>query len=316
MENKEELRKLFHRKVIPKMVWREQLSEEDRGILKEWREKFNPNLNLLKFYTNKNILFEMVKYLGSNELIFHKQIPKGQEKIAPIRHLFASKVENLLFHIYFYKVLEEPKTVFCGLSNFKYRPVAPINLHEKKKWQREFWTGEKREYLNYIKSYNFGLDIDGKNFTESYKDAKKVFEFLKKFEIKFSIWCSGKKGWHLIIPYEEMEGLIGGFEVNKVVTACKGLMVDLVKMLKLKDVDYKIYSPSRYLKCCYTVDTRNGNIIYPLSDDEFRTFDVEYMTQEYLLKQKDLGFRGAYIDRPSNPKGFKDMILYIEEKSK
>lgn len=310
MGTKEELRQEFHKQVIPKLVWKKPLLFEDRQLMKEWIAAFNPDLNLLKHYTNKNILFEIVKYQQNNELIFHEIQRKGT---SPIRHLMSSKVENLLFLIYLYKVLEVPKTFYYGLANFKSsRPVAPYRIREKMKWQEEFWTGGEKAFTKYVKSYNFGLDIDGETFEDSYSDAKKVFEFLNKFNIRFSVWCSGKKGWHYIIPYEEFAQFFPSFNLERCVAFCKALMLEIVKKLKLKKVDDKIYSVTRYLKTPYSIDSRNGNIIYPLTDEEFLNFDKSMMTTEHLLKNKDLGFRGTYCGRKSNPQGFTKLVEYFD----
>ena len=93
-------------------------------------------------------------------------------------------------------------------------------------------------------------------------------------------------------------------------------MLDLVKHLKLKKVDTLIYSSLRYLKCPYTLDRRNGRVIYPLSNEEFVDFNEKMMSREYLLIQKDLGNRGVYINRLSNPQGFENMIKFLEKNIK
>lgn len=310
-QTKKDLRQQFHQQVIPKMVWGHELNQQDRDLRKRWIQAFNPDLNLLKHYTNKGILFEITKYQGRRELIFHEIHKEGTY---PIRHLTSSKVENLLFAIYYYEVIENPKTVYTGLVDFKIgKPIAPFKIQEKIKWQKEFWTGGERKYLDYIQDYAFGLDIDGVNFNESYEDARRVFELFKKYKIKFSVWCSGKKGWHMIIPYQEFSKFFKNFDIDVAITSCKGLMTDLVAKLKLKDVDHRIYSPTRYLKTPYTIDSRNGNIIYPLTDSEFENFDKSMMTTEHLLKNKNLGFRGTFCGRQSNPEGFSQMVEFLDK---
>ncbi len=303
--NKKEVRQQFHKIVMPKLVWGHQLTQQDRLLFKNWKELWNPNMQFFQHYTNKNILFEIVRWLGNRELIFHEIQRKGSY---PIRHLMASKVENLLFFIFFYKIIEEPKTFYFGLMSFNKRPTAPINVKEKIKWQREVWTAGKEEFSKYAKDYMFGLDIDGTDFMSSYKDARKVFDFFKKFNIKFSVWSSGKKGWHYTILFEEFKDFFKKKDISIYVDSCRALFFDLVKKLKLKDADDKIYSATRYLKVPYSIDSRNGNVIYPLSDKEFINFKPDMMKEEYLLKEKSLGFRGAFIGRKTNPLGFKEMV--------
>jgi hypothetical protein len=317
-KNKEELRKDFYYNVFKKIVWGDSLSKEDRLTFSEWIKIFNPSMTLFEHYRDKRVLYEIVKYIKNNELCLNSNI----------RWLYASKIEYLLKIIYFYRILEsrgindkdektEGLTFYCGLANFCERPCPPFSPKEKKSWQDNYWTKKNdSEYIKKMNGYNFGLDIDGDNFKQSYEDAKKVFKFLDKFKIKFSIWCSGKKGWHVIIPYEEFESIVSPFDVDYTIVFCKSLMADMVRHLKLKRVDTLIYSASRFLKVPYSLDMRNGRVIYPLSNGEFLNFNEQMMTREYLLSQKDLGNRGVYINRPSNKEGFKSMIKHLEENIK
>lgn len=314
---KEELRKLFYLRVFRKIVYGDPLNQSDRNIFKEWKRYYNPPMHLFEHYRNKEILFEIVKYLKNNELCLNENI----------RWLYASKVDYLFYIFYFYKVLEhrgknkkgeptEGLTFYKGLIDFNKREQPPFNPQEKSKWQKDIWT-EKAMYRKLAIGYNFGLDIDGKDFMSSYKDAKKVFDFLTNFKIKFSVWCSGKKGFHFIIPYEEFEEIVKPFNLNKTIAFCKGLMLDLVKHLKLKKVDKLIYSPTRYLKCPFTIDMRNGRVILPLSDEEFLSFPKHfnnYTSSNYCMKIENLGNLGAYRGRNTNPPGFLQMLNYLDRR--
>ena len=133
------------------------------------------------------------------------------------------------------------------------------------------------------------------------------------------MWSSGKKGWHFIISYEEFSDLIEPFDLDFCVTFCKSLMLDLVKHLKLRKVDTLIYSPTRYLKCPFSIDPRNGRVILPLSDYEFLNFiknQDKYFSQEYCHSLEKLGNLGAYRDRASNKEGLKNMLSFLNERIK
>lgn len=319
--NKEETRSQFHKFVFPKIIWGKPLSNKDREIFVNWKKAFNPPMHIFNFYKDKRILFEIVKELGNSELCLNESV----------RWLYASKIDYLLKIIYFYRVLEykgESKkgqklnglTFYKGLMNFKKRQPPPFSPKEKRDWQDNVWSSKNNpQYEEKCIGYNFGLDIDGKNIEDSYRDAKKVFKFFKKFNIKFSVWCSGSKGWHFIIPYEEFKALVEPFELNYCVTFCQGLMLDLVEHLKVKKVDTTIYSSTRYLKEPYTIDARNGRVILPLTDKEFLYFienKENYFSQEYCMSLKNLGNRGVYLERKSNPKGFYNLVSFLEENIK
>jgi len=223
MKNKEDIRSEFHSIVFPKIVWKKALNSYDREIFIEWKKAFNPNMNIFNFYKDKRVLFEIVKYLGNSELCLNENI----------RWLYASKINYLLKIIYFYRILEysgENKkgdkivglTFYKGLLDFKYRESPPFSPKEKREWQSNYWTNkENPEYIQHAVAYNFGLDIDGKDIEDSYNESKKVFNLLKKFDIKFSIWSSGKKGWHIIIPYEEFQQIVKPFDLDFTISFCK-----------------------------------------------------------------------------------------------
>ena len=173
--NKTQLRKDFHTKVFRKIVYKEFLSDSDRQIFKNWVDAFKPNMNYFTFFKDKRVLFNIVKYLGNSELCINENI----------RWLYSSKSDYLLYIIYFYQVLEKGSTFYTGLANYSRRERPPFGNEEKREWQK-WWSGTQ-EYLKYINGFKFGLDIDGKTFKESYKDAKKVFDLFKKHEIKFSV---------------------------------------------------------------------------------------------------------------------------------
>ena len=297
-KTKEELRSNFYQIVFPKMVWKTNLTSIDLEVKEMFIKEFNINLDVLRFYSNKQVLYEIVKTLGNNELCLDNDI----------RWCFASKIEYLFKIFYFYRFFEKPKTMYKGLSRFKYRLAPPFGMKAKKKWQEEIWTGGQNLFMSSIIGYDFGIDLDAETFEEAYKDAKKLFNYFKSFNIKFSIWCSGKKGFHFIIPFEEFKDLINPFSVDNVTTFCKSLALDLKDKLKLHKIDEIIYTATRFLKCSYTLDARNNRVIFPLRDEEFKKFNELYFNIDYCLNQPDLGYRGQYPGKESNLEGIKKML--------
>ena len=296
--DKKELRKEIYMQIIPNLIWGKPLNKHQDISFRIWKKEYNIDEIYLKWYTDKRVLFQIVKYLGNKELCWDSKI----------RWMYSNKIEYLLKYMYVYNFFEKPKIMYCGLSGFDYRQSPPINPKEKVEWQNSYWTSGKSEYLNRINSYNFGIDLDGETFKDSYKDAKRLFNYLKKFNIKFSVWCSGKKGWHFIFPNDEFQFLIGNFEIENAVIFCKSLALDIRDKLKLKKIDLIIYSATRFLKLPFSIDTRNKRMIYPLNDKEFLNFKEEYMSMDYFLKQKDLGNMDVHRGRATNKKGFEKMV--------
>ncbi|MEK6880223.1 MAG: hypothetical protein AABY22_11470, partial [Nanoarchaeota archaeon] len=183
--------------------------------------------------------------------------------------------------------------MYRGLAGFSHREAPPFNIQEKKKWQDEVWTGGENQFSKSINKYDFALDLDSEKFIDSYSDAKKLFKFFNKFKIHMAWHCSGRKGFHCLVPYEEFKDLVEPFNEDYAVTFCQSLMLDLVKYLNLKKVDTTIYSATRFIKCDFTIDKRSNRVIYPLNSEEFLSFEKnfeKYMSIDYVLSQKDLGY--------------------------
>lgn len=317
---KDELKNI-HKNVLYKLAWGNGLIKEEKDLLEAWKINYKIDEDILRFYTDKRILYEIVKYLGNKELIFDKKI----------RWLYASKIQYLLDNMFFYRVFENPKTFYCGLAGFKEREPAPLGFVAKREWQDEYWThAEHPAMLEKMNGLDFAIDIDFADFLKSFKEAKKLFDYFNKFKIRFSVWCSGKKGFHIRIPYEEFKNMTSEtFNVDEEVRFSSNLALQLAKELKMpilikgsKDsagVDTSIYSATRYIKCPYTLDTRNKRVVWPLSDGEFLDFErnyEKYMSIDYALSHKNLGYRGAYINKETNPDGFADMCEELWRKER
>ena len=299
---RKDLRKEFHEKILRKIVFKDPLTKQERLTRNEWLKEFEVDFDLFKFYSDKRILFEIVKYLENRELCFD----------AKIRWLLASKIDSLLYHFYFYQIFENPKSFYRGLTSLKTREKPPHSPGEKTRWQDNYWTSAKNPaFYEHISGYDMVLDIDAKDWKESYKDAKKIFDYFNKFKIKFTIQFSGKKGFHFSIPFEEFKDLIKPFSPDNCVLFSKAIYLDLKDKLKLKKIDPVIYSLTRYIKIPYSLDARNNKVILPLSNKEFLDFPKNFNTYtsiKYVLDKNDLGFRGVYSDRQSNPKQLKKML--------
>lgn len=299
--NKNELRKRVYLEILYKKIWENTISQEENELYEKWIEIYKINRQVVEYYTNKRVLYEMIKHVGNKELCLNSNI----------RWLYASKISSLLYIFYHYRFFEELKTCYCGLAHFKYRERPPFEVNKKKEWQEKVWTGGELEFEKQFCGYDMGIDLDAPTFEQSYGDARKLFKFLRKYEIKFLIQCSGKKGFHVVVPFEEFKDLVKPFSIENVVLFCKSVAFDIKDKLKLTKIDTVIYSPTRFLKLSFGLDSRNLNVIYPLNDEEFLDFlnnSQKYMSREYVLSQPNLGNMGAYRGRESNPKGFLKMV--------
>ena len=288
--------------ILEKMIWQKPLNSKERLIRIAWISHFNINLDVLKYYTDKRVLFEIVKHLGNRELIFDKNI----------RWLYASKIDSLLFCMTYYQVFEELKTFYFSLADYNLRERAPFSRLEKNNWQDNYWTSKNNpEFVKHVKDFSLAFDFDGETVEEAYKDASKLFDYLNSYKIKFAVWFSGVRGFHFYIPAEEFKALINPFSAQNCVLFCQALALDISDKLKLKTTDTSIYTISRMIKQPFSLDKRNKKVIFPLSNEEFRNFiklQDTYTSMNYVLSQPNLGYLGIYRGRESNPEGFNKLV--------
>ena len=74
MIDKKELRKEIYMQILPNIIWGKLLNKQQEINFKIWKKEFNIDEDYLKFYLNKNILFQITKSLGNKELCLDNNI--------------------------------------------------------------------------------------------------------------------------------------------------------------------------------------------------------------------------------------------------
>lgn len=288
-------RESLYRVILPNLQYGNKLYEGQQKWVDSLLMYGGINRILFNWFSRADICFELVKACKDKEFII------GTSK----RGLKINNMNMLNFNLCesnYFVLSEKPKTMYCSLAN--YSDLTKIG-------RVGFRLAEN--YNDYIKSYDFGIDIDSKKgFEGCYAQARKLYRFYSKFNIKFSVWSSGKKGWHFIVPADEMEEYFIKKKIIHIkdkVLFCRGLAEKIKKHLKI-DVDMVVYSSSRYFKAPYSIDIRDDVFcaIYPLDKNQFMHFDFDFIDPVKLLKE-NVKNRGLYFMK-SNPAGFEEMVKW------
>ena len=102
-------------------------------------------------------------------------------------------------------LLTQPTSFYRDVDCWKItRPLFSL-IKEKYKQQRADFFGEKGEtkFREHIFSSDFIIDVDGKDVYDAWETASKITKLFLKFNVMFSIFCSGKKGFQILVPYNK-----------------------------------------------------------------------------------------------------------------
>ncbi len=280
------------RRIFQKHIFGDRMALGERSMLGQYFDRCIKDRTRWDWYTNKEVLFEIIKSLQYREANF-QVIPQK-----PIRWLNIGKLDFLVYNFFSYQFLEKPYTLHRSLATYNKLPHFPDGAG-RGKYIKENWT-EPRRYTNYFSHRDIGFDID-----EGYNDAKKLFKFLNEFNVRYSLWSSGKKGFHFILPDNPTYDVKMQFEVNKTLTD------DLEEKLKISIDPLPTKINIAYLKCPMSLDGRNNRVILPLTKEQFEKFSFKMIEPENVLKNMgdQIRNRGSMMINPeSGVKEIKNMI--------
>ena len=271
--NKKKLRVLMNVKgTFRRYVFGDKLSEEDRKIIEEYREKCIKDETRWKWYSTKEVLFEIVKSLRFRETNFQIFVPETKQ---PIRWLNIGKL-NFLIHAFFsYQFLERPYTMHRSLAVYNGLPRFPDGPG-RGEYIRENWTIPQK-YMQHIVHRDIGFDVDS-----GYVDARRLFRLLDEFGVRFQVWCSGKKGFHFIIPDNPIKD-----DPERMTEMNEALAEDIMNYLNISIDLIPAGISIAYFKCPLSLDGRNNRVILPLTKEEFLNFDYDMLNPERYLKNPE-----------------------------
>lgn len=183
----------------------------------------------------------------------------------------ANTEKGYKWFLHFNGVGSKKVSIYRDVDNWINKPMFSFDNKIRKEEKKAFLYNEF--YRTKIHSTDFVIDVDGDNVYDSWKTAKKITDLYLKFNICFSIYCSGKKGWQIYVPnnksIKKEYVMLKGQEHN----THEALMFNIKKYIgDKKYIDMSSTGDLRFVKQPYSLDGRNMCPIIPLSMQEFNDF--------------------------------------------
>lgn len=254
------------------------MDEEQRNRILKEREFW---------YSQTYILFEIVKNLAHRELCFLSQ--KGEEKKYPVRYLIAFNINYLKKHFERFGFLKNLINMYHSVATLKDVPVFSYNPRKRKESYeyKEF----NENYKNYVTSYNFFMDIDGKeNFELAYQEAKEIKKILDEYKLPYYVLNSSFNGFHFCIDGKYMPEM----EIDKLLKILNDIISNLKGIYDFKAIDTSITDLKRVKKLPYSY-VCDSSICLPLSDLQFNDFKQSDVTMTNVLRTIKIMNRGLLV---------------------
>lgn len=256
------------------------------------------------WYSFPEVLFNIITVCRDREI---RLLAKAEDKTIGVSNIFANYMDLLKKNIGLAKVGDDDIDPFRFLKfNFnlyyslcKYDNIKLFSFHiPKRREQNKIWS---LEAMNNIRSLDFGMDFDSEDWRESYKEAKLIKDDLDKYSVPYTIKWSGRKGFHIVIPYSALPDYLKLVEDSDdslyEFTKALGETISNIYAGKLTEtypqapknqylatMDLSVFDPRRVWKCDYSYVCETGLIALPLSDEQFNNFDPSMCKPEEVLK--------------------------------
>jgi len=246
--------------------------KKERAVIKLKTEKINFDSEIVNdWYYNRQVRINFNKCIGWKYLSFLTYKPDGST-CKPLRWVQLHKQEFSYRYVLgkLGYVGYKPTSIYRDHDNWRKGRKQFSNDYDTRKIQQEEWkTKWKFQTLN----CDFVIDIDGESVRSTWHMAKKTLQLLNKFDVMYSVFISGKKGWTIVVPGHKAIKKEDFEYEGKVYNTHYALALDLCDYLGMhKYIDLSSYYDLRFHKMPYSLDGRNMRPIIPLSYEEFNNF--------------------------------------------
>lgn len=250
-----------------------------------------------EWYQTPNVLFNIIDRLKYREAVF---LRKGTVH----RCLKINKTDYFHSNAKRYHFYEEPMNLYGSLAHYPNMPMFSHNLKEKREEMDRF----NEEYLDYMKGYDFLMDIDNVDIEHAYwtfKQVKKIFD-----EHKVIYWAqnSGKKGFHIRIDYEDFSPQLKSLSFTELAARFKKFAENFKMINGFDDIDTSIFDLRRIAKTPYSIVYPYYFVAMPLSDEQAENFKLVEYSLPYLISNTHKLFKRGVLKRTGTPQGFDKLL--------
>jgi len=259
---------------------------------------------ILNWYNRKDIYLLITTYNDFKYITCMAYDVNGKSCIPRRFQSMAKTKYGYDWTLKFNAIGRKPTSIYRDVDSWKSsRPFFSVKSEIYKEQRKEFFAN--LNYRKHIYASDFYFDIDGEDVYESWEMAYKVVELLRRFNIMFNIFCTGKKGFQIFIPnhkaikkeYIYNEG--NEYNTHQILAFNIALYLNDDKKL----IDMTAYSDLRFMKQPYSLDGRNMCPIMPLKYEEFLDFinykdkynpytDIDYWSKKENFLSRGFCFQG------------------------
>ena len=248
-----------------------------------------------QWYRKIDVLYEIVKNLKKKEVVFLNTKDTNNTEI--VRGLFLNMADRFSKAIKTWDLMLKEYNVYYSVAYYDMIPLFDFIPYIRRE-QMKVWN---EEHIKHITGYDLVFDFDMKRnaknirMTKAYKEVKTLKKVFDEHFVRYNICFSGG-GWHIRIPKEFMYYVLEMPERDKILDIYKTIVISLKEMFNLSTLDTTIYDTRRIWKAEYTIDFQRNIVLYPLSDEEFKNFEVDYVRPKNLVN-KAMYNRGMMFKR-------------------
>lgn len=251
------------------------------------------------WYKDKFALFKMSRRLVGRELAF-----LGRPSV---RGLKAHSSGFLRKHLDVYNVEKNSFMLYHSIASLRDMPMFSYNFVKRKEETEDFFIN----YESYVENYDFVLDFDHDDVSESYEDMMIVHRLFLGMDIQHEVVFSGKKGFHVEVKNIPLHYFV---DLKQTVSFFKKIANYITKTHSLGTIDLNIYDQVRIWKVPYSIDSRTNLVVLPLSEYEINNFDKSLCEPEKVIK--DLRGRSDYYLSKGKPENIYKFKLILEQDGK
>jgi len=240
-----------------------------------------------EYYSKTYILFLLLQELKNREFAILSS--HMEKKHIAVRLLYSTNINYLQMNLKAFGVSSGKKlcNLYRGSSIFKPNTIPVSTYFLEKRLDEEKYQKFFKSYEENAISIDFIVDIDGETTEEAYKIAKELYDLFMSLKICFYIKNSGRRGFHLCVPYAFSPDI----PITELIELYKKVLKNLAEAYGFeKFIDTSTAKKQGLIKLSYSLDCGSGvpNVVLPLTSEMFENWKPEMCLMDNVLKNVKL----------------------------
>lgn len=256
-----------------------------------------------EWYRTETVVFNVIANIKHKEACFYR-VESGGRKGVMHRYLKINALVYLYKNFERYHFFEEPFNLYQSLAHLPDLPMMPFSLPKKEEEMSKF----SNSFDNYIKGWDFFLDVDNPNLQLAYSTATKIKDILDEHKVIYSLRFSGKKGFHFFFDYNDFPESMKKLPFTELIEQTRIFAQNFKNTEQLKDLDLSVIDNRRICKTPYSVVYPEYLICLPLTDTQFDNWKIKEMSLQYNLENADKLYMRGNLKRKGKPENLQILM--------